>query len=397
MKKFLTALVWAVVILGAGFFVYKTFVLGPKKAKVTNAQDRLVPVAVTPVSLSSISEILEISGEIGANKSVVVKSKVSGRLEQLRTVSDTGGGIIPVKECLRVKKGQQIAVIDHDEYFTRVRSAEAAVAVAKAGLKSAIITLEDARKEKVRWVNLSKKGFASEQKADKAVANYDRALAANALAKARVKEAQAALDLAKIQFNESTIFSPITGVVTHKHIDEGNMVDKKTPIVTVEDIEMVKIKVGVPERYLKMIKPGMTPASIKVDAFPEKKFQAEVVTIYPWVDKQTRTLQVELRVVNDENLLKPGMFARVFFTLAHKDNTLVVHRDTVLGQEGGERYVYIVNSMKAHRMPVELGLKQGARVEVVKGLKAGDRLVTNGMNYLREGYEVEIVGEEVKK
>lgn len=396
MKKYTAALIWIVLILGVGFSVYRAFIVGPKKTRVTEEKARVVPVTVIPVNFSSISEILEISGEIKASRKVIIKSKVPGRLEKLRTVSNKER-IIPVKEGVYLKKGQEIAVIDHDEYLARVRRAEAAIAISEAGLESAVVTLEDARKEKVRWVALFKKGSASEQRRDKAVADYNRASAAKALAEASVREAGAALDLAGIQFRESTIVSSISGVVTKKHIDEGNMVDKNTPIVTIEDIRTVKMEVGVPERYLKRIKPGMTHALIKVDAFPEIEFPAEVLTIYPGVERQTRTLQVELKVANEKNLLKPGMYARIFFTLAHKDNTLVVHRDTILTREGGEKYVYVAKVLKAYQVPVKLGLKQGALVEVVQGLKPGDKLVTRGMNFLQDGDGVEIVEEEAKE
>ena len=397
MKRFLSILIWAVLIMGVGLWVYLTFVGGTGEIELVEEKVRVVPVTVAPVAFGSISEILEISGEIEANKKVIIKSKVAGRLEKLQTVSDQGRIVVPVKEGVFLKKGQEIAVIDHDEYLARVRSAKAALAVSKAALESKRVTLNEAEREMARWVTLSKKGFASEQKSDRAVADYNRALAAKALAKARVREAKAALDLFMIQFRESTIVSSISGVVTQRHIDEGNMVDRNTAIVTVEDIRTVKARVGVPERYLKSIRPGVTPASIKVDAFPEKEFPADVVAIYPGVDRQTRTLQVELKIANDETQLRPGMFARVFFILAHKDNTVVVDEHWVLGRKGGERYVYLSNDFRAHRVPVKLGLKQGALLEVVEGLKRGDRLVTSGMNYLRDGYRVEIIDEGGKR
>lgn len=391
-RKILLILIFIIVCVG--LVAYHAF-LGTEKSDVAK-EKKTIPVVVSTVSSSPISELLEISGEIEANKSVVITSKVPGRLEQLRTRS-SAGKTIEVKEGLRVKKDQEIAIIDHDQYLAQVRRAEAALSVANANLDAARVTLEDARKEKVRWVNLTEKGFATEQKRDKTLANYDRAVAAKALAEAGVKEAQAALDLARIQFRESTIVSPLTGVVTKKHIDEGNMIGTSTPIVTIEDIQVVKVVVGVPERYLKEIKPGQTRAYIKVDAFPDKRFSTTVEDIYPAVDRLTRTLQVELKVANEKNLLRPGMFARIVFILAHKDNTVVIPRDTVLGHEGKERYAYVINKSVAHKVPVKLGLKQGEFVEVIEGLKLGDKLVTNGMNYLKDGDGVEIVEGEGKK
>ncbi|MEA3223510.1 MAG: efflux RND transporter periplasmic adaptor subunit [Thermodesulfobacteriota bacterium] len=394
MKRYLTRLIWIAVIIVVGFVVYRAFITTKKGEDVK--EKKAIPVVIASVSSDSISELLEISGEIKANKSVVITSKVPGRLEQLQTRS-SAGKTIEVKEGLRVKKDQKIAIIDHDQYLAQVRRAEAALSVAKANLDAAKVTLEDARKEKDRWVNLAEKGFATEQKRDTTLANYDRAVAARALAEAGVSEAQAVLDLARIQFRESTIVSPLTGVVTKKHIDEGNMIGTSTPIVTIEDIQTIKVVVGVPERYLKKIKPGETRAYIKVDAFPDKDFSATVEDIYPAVDRQTRTVQIELKVANEENFLRPGMYARIVFTLAHKAETIVVPCDTVLGHEGKKRYVYVIKSSVAHKVPVKLGLKQGEFVEVAEGLKPGDKLVINGMNYLKDGDAVEVVEGEGEK
>ena len=122
-----------------------------------------------------------------------------------------------------------------------------------------------------------------------------------------------------------------------------------------------------------------------------------MVTIYPRVDRQTRTLQVELKLANEKYLLKPGMFASISFILAHKDNVAVVLKDTVLGREEGRRYVFIVNGTKAGRVHVKIGIEQGPLAEVIEGLKPGDILVTSGMNYLRDGYEVEVIKEESKR
>jgi membrane fusion protein (multidrug efflux system) len=355
----------------------------PRKETGKAPKKKGVPVVVAPVCLSSISETLEISGEIEARQTVIVKPKVPGRLEQLQTVSPEGGKVIPVREGVRVQRGQQIAQIDHEEYLAQVKRAEAVLAEAAANR-------EQAEKDHQRYSQLMERKVI-------AVQQYEKMKTAYALSQAEYQAAQANLDLAKIQLRESTIVSPLTGVVTQKHIDEGNIVHVDTPIVTIVNIQTVKVVAGVPERYLKKIQPGKTPATIQVDAFPERDFTARVERVYPAIDLLTRTLQVELTIANKENLLGPGMFARVFFALARKDNTVVVQRDMVLGSEGGERYVYIVANQQAHRAPVKLGLQQGDLVEVLEGLKPGDQLVTNGMNYLQEGAEVEIIEEGAEK
>jgi RND family efflux transporter MFP subunit len=125
------------------------------------------------------------------------------------------------------------------------------------------------------------------------------------LAAASLDMAKANLELAKLNLRESTIVSPINGIVTAKHIDEGNMVRAGDRIVTIADMEAVKVIVAVAERYGAEIYAGM-PAKISVDTFAEREFEAKVYPIHPALYAQTNTLQVEIHLQNDELLLKPG-------------------------------------------------------------------------------------------
>ncbi len=375
--KIIRRILWFLI---ASAVVFVTFWFGfMRKPSETIEEVRNVPVEVEVVSEGSIEETIELTGWIKANQIVDVASKVPGRVESLRILSDEGG-LIAVEEGVSVKKAQQLAVIDHDVYLTQLAAAQASVEARK-------VELADAEREKKRIIALYEGGSATEQSKDKVVTAAELAASSLSLAKAN-------LELAQINLRESKIVSPINGIITVKHIDEGNMIRAGDRIVTIADMEMVKVIVAVAERYGAKIAVGM-PAKIRIDTFPDKEFDAKVYSIHPALDPQTHTIQIEIRLNNNELLLKPGMFARVTLITERKENVVVIPRDVVLGGKIDRHYVYVVEEVSeskiAHKRLVEIGIKQADRYEITDGLEAGDTLVVNGMNYLMEGIGVEIV------
>jgi membrane fusion protein (multidrug efflux system) len=285
-------------------------------------------------------------------------------------------GSVPVEEGLTVTKGQQLAVIDHDMYLAQVASASAAV-------KAASVELADAEREKKRIVTLYQAGSVTEQ-------NRDKAVTAAELAAARLDSAKAALELAQVDLRESAITSPIDGTVTKKYIDQGNLVRPGDPILTVADMKTIKIMVAVAEKHAGEVNVG-TPAEMRVDALPDKVLDAQVYSVHPALDPQTHTIQVEIRLKNQELLLKPGMFARVALITERKDNVVVISRDVMLGGKVDRYYVYLVEGGIAHKRFVTPGITEAARCEIADGLKQGETLVVNGMNFLADGISVEVV------
>jgi len=356
--------------------VFVTFWFGFfHKSTKSQEQERIVPVEIELVSTGSIEETIEVTGWIKANNVVDVTSKVPGRIESLQIVQ-TGSDVVAVEEGLVVKKGQQLAVIDHDIYLAHVDAA-------RADLQAKEVELADAEREKERMIRLFEGGSATQQSRDKAVTAAQLAVSMLNLAKAN-------LQLAQINLCESTIISPIDGIVTAKHIDHGNLIREGDRIVTVADMRTVKIVVAVAEKYGGEIV-VRTPARIKVDAFEDRVFNAEVYSVYPALDEQTHTIQVEIRMNNDGLLLKPGMFARVTLITKSKDDVIVIPRDVVLGGKIDEPYVYVVEDGTAHKRFVKLGIRQADRYEIADGLKPAEKLVVNGMHSLKDGVNVEIV------
>ncbi len=367
-----TAVYWTVVsaVVFLTFFFGYIYTTGEKPPV-----EKRIAVELDEVRTGSIEDTVELTGWIKAEKIADIRSKVAGRIESLQLEADSGDPVA-VEEGLVVKKGQQLAVIDHDVYLAQLEAARADVEAGK-------VELADAEREEKRMVGLYEGGSATEQAKDKAVT-------AAKLAVARLALARANLELAEVNLRESRIVSPIDGIITARYIDEGNLINTGDRIVTVAKLDTVKVVVAAAERYGSVVRAG-TPVRVGVDAFGGKVFETEVYSVYPALDEQTHTVQVEIRINNSELMLKPGMLARVTLIIRRKDNVVVVPRDVVLGGKIDEPYVYVVENDVASKRLVKIGIIQGDMCEITEGLQAGEMLVVNGMNYLTDGSAVEVV------
>ncbi len=381
------AIYWITAIVVVGVLFWAGF-LREKPEKVP--EEKIIPVEVQAVETGFIEQTIELTGIVQANRVVHVKSKVPGRIESL-SLPLPNGKAVPVEEGLEVQKGRQIAVVDHDTYAAEVARAVAAVAAAESTGKIHEVELADAEREMKRINALYQSGSTTEQSRDKTTTAYYAAEAKLNAAQAQLAQAQAQLDLVQINLRESTIVSPIDGIITVKHIDEGNLINVGDSIVTIADMKLVKVIVGLAERYQTMVRAGL-PARIHVDSYPDKPFTGEVYSVYPALDEKTRTLKVEVRLDNTDLLLKPGMFARVTLIADSKEDVVIVPRDVVLGGRiDDEPYVYVVADEVAEKRFVKVGIKQADMWEILEGLRPYDRLVVNGMNYLADGSKVHIV------
>jgi membrane fusion protein (multidrug efflux system) len=131
--------------------------------------------------------------------------------------------------------------------------------------------------------------------------------------------------------------------------------------------------------------------SVKVDAFPDKEFKGKVSIVFPSLEEKTRTLSIEALVPDKEGELKPGLFARVILYTGGMKDTVVVP-NTALLYEGDQIRVYVVEDDKAKERPVKLGNKYGDEMEIVEGIKEGDKVVTAGQQGLSEGAKVNYQG-----
>ena len=185
------------------------------------------------------------------------------------------------------------------------------------------------------------------------------------------------------------LVSPISGIVTARNYDNGDMYSGGTPVLTVEQITPVKLLVNVSEGYYAYMKKGMT-ASVKLDVYGEEEFTGKVNLIYPTIDPTTRTFPVEVLLNNRDQRVRPGMFARVTLSFGVLDRVVVPDRAIVKQVGSGDRFVYVYKDGKVSYQKVELGRRMDTEYELKSGVENGAQVVIAGQSRLTDGLEVEV-------
>jgi RND family efflux transporter MFP subunit len=302
---------------------------------------RLVEVAPAEMRALNLSE--EFTAQLEAKVVNNITAQAGGRLKQLL-----------VKVGDRVGAGQAVA---------RMEATQAA---------QAQIQLADAKTNFARMDELYKVGGVS---------------------KAQWEQAKSAVDQAKLAYGnaaENTVLrSPISGFVTAKNYDNGDMTSPQLPVVVIQQIAPVKAVIGVSEQYYSYLKKGAA-ATLSVDALGEETFSGVVTNIFPTLDPVTHTVSTEIEVANKDLKLRPGMYARVHLDFGTKEALTVPDKAIVRQAGSGARYVYIFSGGKAVYRAVELGQQQGDLYEVVSGLNAGDQVIISAPSNLKNGLSVKL-------
>ena len=313
------------------------------KATEEQSADTVRLVEVAPAEMRALNLSEEFTAQLEAKVVNNITAQAGGRLKQLL-----------VKVGDRVGAGQAVA---------RMEATQAS---------QAQIQLADAKTNFARMDELYKVGGVS---------------------KAQWEQAKSAVDQAKLAYGnaaENTVLrSPISGFVTAKNYDNGDMTSPQLPVVVIQQIAPVKAVIGVSEQYYSYLKKGAA-ATLSVDALGEETFSGIVTNIFPTLDPVTHTVSTEIEVANKDLKLRPGMYARVHLDFGTKE-ALTVPDKAIVRQAGScARYVYVFSGGKAVYRAVELGQQQGDLYEVVSGLNAGDQVITSAPSNLKNGLSVKL-------
>jgi RND family efflux transporter MFP subunit len=274
---------------------------------------------------------------------------------------------IYVDEGIRVSKGQKLALLDDVNTSTY----ETQVANAKANLENVQINYD-------RAVELLKIGGGTQQNVDQMQLQ---------LTNAKNTLASAERTLRNVKEN-TLLVSPINGIVTARNYDPGDMTGT-LPILTVAQVQPVKIIINVSESELSHIKKGM-PAEVKFDTYGDELFQGVITMVAPTVDSNSRTFGVEITVQNPDSRILPGMFGRVKLNLGVADHVVVPDRAVVKQPGSSNHYVYVYSNGKVSYNKVELGQRLGDSYELLSGVEPGSQVVISGQAKLADGAQVEI-------
>ena len=276
---------------------------------------------------------------------------------------------IYVDEGMKVVKGQKLVLLD-DVNTTQY---ELAVDNAKAALRNAKTNYD-------RAVELLKIGGGTQQSVDQMEVT---------LINAKNAVAQAERTLANAREN-TVLTSPISGVVTARNYDPGDMTGAM-PILTVAQVNPVKVVINVNESQLASINKGM-PVDLTFNTYGDEVFKGTVSLVMPTVDAASRTVGVEITLPNSDGRVLPGMFGRA--TVSHGTSTHVVVPDrAVVKQQGsGDHYVYVLkNDGTVSYNKVELGQRIGTSYELISGVPAGSEVIVEGQNALTDGKKVQVI------
>ena len=294
-----------------------------------------------------------------------------------------------------VKAGQLLVEIDHTDYIHAVNRAKANLAAARAEVSRQDANIRNAKLTLDRMKALIKDQFVSQQDLDTAQVNYDSAAAQIESARAQVQQMEVALQQAETNLAYSYIRAPFAGYVAERNLDPGAYVTGSTAststmsrgILSLHDIETVRTMIEVVEKDIPLVKIGQ-PAEIRAEAYPDRVFTGQVTRTVQAVNRNTRTMTVEVDLPNKDRHLKGGMFARVAILVGVHHNAVQIPIDAVTRLEDNQ-YVYVVKDGTAHQVPVEIGARAENRVEITKGLAGTEQVIVSGKDLVSEGTVVE--------
>jgi len=347
-----------------------------------------VPVATALMTDQPI--IYEAVGTVQAG----IRSNLSSKL--LGTIED-----IHVREGDRVKQGDTLVLIDQRQVNAGHRKAQAGLSEAKKGLAAAISNRDAARASEElalatyeRYLNLKRDDSVSVQEFDEVEARYRRAKAAlgqaDAMveaATARVKQSEASLATARVNQKDAVITAPHDGIITGKMVDKGDLAKPGTPLLTLETTSGFCVDVVLPETYIDYVQP-LQKVSVRVPALKTGPLDGNVCTIVPSADPRSRSFIVKIKLPIDRKV-RSGLFARAEIPMGHSKKLLIPQKGVVTrGQLTG---LYLLDSQSiAHFRLIRLGKTFGDSVEVLSGLKEGDRYVLEPTQKLQDGARVEV-------
>ena len=326
-------------------------------------------VEIMTVGKGEIASQFAYTGKAAASRQVSVVPTVPGKVTDFNF--DVGD---------EVTQGAVLFTIDTVDLNNNLRAAEAGYNVAKLARDNAKNTYENNKL-------LFDEGIISKAEFDQIKYGYEAA-------EAQLASTQVQLDTLQKSISDCAVKAPLTGVVTQRNVEIGGFASAAAPAYVVMDLSKIKVEVGVSETVLNTIKIG-DKVDVLMTAVSELPLEGTVSTVSPAAG-QTGMYTVKIELDNADGIIKSGMMAEVSFTAESAEDTIVLPRNSVITKDD-ETYVYVVENGTAKKVPVELGIEAADTIEITKGLKDGDDVVTKGQTYISDGEEVNVVNADVEE
>ena len=376
-----------------------------------------IAVSVLEIKKDFMETSVRNTASVVAHKEIIIIPRAAGIVETVNF--DIGDS---------VSEGDVLFTIDDTDLRLQVAQAEAGYQSARANydrtvgggaqqqllqLESAVngakIRLDDAQLMLERTQALYDIGAASQKALEDVQSGYSQLLeqytsAADNLAltqsqllpeneatvAAAMKQAKAAYDMALRQLSHTTVKADIDGVVGMRELAEGAMVGQTSPVMSVIDISKVVLEFGVADTVISHIKAGETKVEIEIASLGSRVYTGVVRAVAPAADARTMMYTVKIEIDNEDQSIKPGMFASIKTVLQKIDDVITVPRDAIT-EKGGHHYVYIVQDNKAIQREVALGISNETVTQLLEGVQEGETVVIRGQNLLEDGIAVTVV------
>jgi len=312
---------------------------------------RAIPVEVAVAELGRVTRTTTLAGTIEPIRVVGVNAQLAGAL-----------GMVRVLEGARVREGETLATVVVPEHEAQLRSAEAALEFAQSTAQRS----EQLFKERIIT--------AIEVERDRAA----------------LSAARATLDALRARVALSNIRAPMTGVITERLVETGDVVSPNQRLFTIADVSTLVTRLQVSELLVGALAPGQD-VRLTVDAVPGEEFTGRIRRVFPSADSTTRMIPVEVALSGAANArLRPGYTARATFRMTSRDDAVLVPVRAVQGNAGSQS-VYLVKGGVPARQGVRVGAEVDGRLEILSGVSAGDSVIVAGANEVREGGTIRIV------
>lgn len=302
-------------------------------------------VEIQPAQKSRMVSSIDITGTIEANVFTHIKSPAGGTINMLS-----------VRENEQVEKNRIIAVINPTE-------------------REALIS-----ENRLQVQQIESKLETTDQNSEEYQATLDK-----------LRKAKSNLEYAKNMYQTVSVISPMSGLVTQRYLDEGSQVGIGEKMLTISDMNSLVIKASVNEKYFEAIEKGKT-LRVMLNAYPNDTLTGRISLVYPQIDPQTRSVNFDIKILNFNKKLLPGMMASVKIPVSVKENAVVIPEHAVLTSPDNKNFIYIADDDSiAHRRVVHTGIASGNKLEITKGLQINEKVVVAGQEMLKDGMKVKIV------
>jgi membrane fusion protein (multidrug efflux system) len=364
-----------------------------------------VLVQTTTVHRIAIQRDVDLAGSLISPDQAKVSSEVAGVVQH-----------VLVELGDEVKAGQIVAKLDPRELELALYRAESQLHQTEAQLgidgvrikepppdeqissvRMAIANRDDAHAQLRRAQRLRSQNLLSQADLDTAEtkvkvteANYQAAIENVQSLKATLQERRHATTLAQKKLNDTNIRSSIAGQISERLVQQGEFIRENTPVVSVVQMNPLKVRTAIQERYAGLVRSGL-PVEFSVEAAPGQKFTGKVAYVSPSVDQTTRTFAVEVLVDNSNRRLKPGFFAKGVI-LTYRDENVMAVPDDAVSTLAGVSNVYVIEQGRIRQQSVSLGERVGDLFELLGGLKGDETLASSNLTMLATGVPVRVAG-----